>query len=182
MGLGMRAKGRAWDGSEVVGRGVKVEEDEEDEDVKMDETDGYGSKPSHTDVAPPGMTRSDVVIMIVRLLRNFSIGPENCAYMAREGSKVVDVLAGLVGFREGKRKPDAAEDPLGFVGDGLWENGIEVSIAPLTSALTFPQLLRIRKDVLHAIANLRRTFVYLHPRRPRRNDIYTLCFIPAQPG
>ncbi|KAG8718292.1 hypothetical protein FRC09_012881 [Ceratobasidium sp. 395] len=154
MGLGMRAKGRARDGSEVVGRGVKVEKGEEDNDVKMDGTDRYVLKPLNTDVAPPGMTQLDVLITIVQLLRNFSIGAENCTYMARKGSKVVDILAGLVGFREGKRKSDAAEDPLGFVGDGLWENGVEVLITPLTSALTLPQLLCIRKDVLHVIANL----------------------------
>ncbi|KAG8687006.1 hypothetical protein FRC09_013792 [Ceratobasidium sp. 395] len=173
MGLGMRAKGRAWDGSEVVGRGVKVEEGEEDNDVKMDGTDGYAPKPSYADVAPPGMTRSDVVITIVRLLRNFSIGPENCAYMAREGSKVVDVLAGLVGFREGKRKCDTGEDPLGFVGDGLWENGVEVSITPLTSALTLPQLLRVRKDVLHAIANLA-PHIRLSASSPTPQKIFSL--------
>ncbi|KAG8685012.1 hypothetical protein FRC08_013345 [Ceratobasidium sp. 394] len=153
MGLGMRAKGRAWDGNEVVGRGVKAEESGE-EDVKMDGVGEGDSKRSYTDVAPPGIARSDVILTIVRFLRNFSIGPENCAYMAREGSKVVEVLAGLVGFREGKRKPGGKEDPLGFIGDGLWENGVEVSITPLSSALTLPQLLRVRKDVLHTISNL----------------------------
>ncbi|KAG9086098.1 hypothetical protein FRC06_003273 [Ceratobasidium sp. 370] len=154
MGLGMRAKGRAWDGNEVAGRGVKVEEREEEGDVKMDGVGEVDSKRSYMDVAPPGIARSDVIITIVRLLRNFSIGTENCIYMAREGSKVVDVLASLVGFREGKRNPREDEDPLGFVGDGLWENGVEVSITPLSSALTLPQLLRIRKDVLHTISNL----------------------------
>ncbi|KAG8789154.1 hypothetical protein FRC12_013819 [Ceratobasidium sp. 428] len=97
-GLGMRAKGQAWDGSEVVGRGVKIEEGKDD-DVKMDGTDRYVSKPSYMDVAPPGMTRLDVVITIVWLLHNFSIEPESCTYMAWEGSKVMDIVAGLVEFR-----------------------------------------------------------------------------------
>ncbi|QRV82560.1 ARID/BRIGHT DNA binding domain [Ceratobasidium sp. AG-Ba] len=140
MGLGMRVKGKAWDGSEVIGKGVKVEE----EDVKM-EGDESGGKVSYTDFAPPGIARSDVVLTIVRLLRNFSIGPENCAHMAREGSKVLDVLAGLIGFKEGKRK-----EIVGW----HWEDGIEVSITPLTSALTLPQLLRVRKDILHTVANM----------------------------
>ncbi|KAG8739503.1 hypothetical protein FRC10_005566 [Ceratobasidium sp. 414] len=152
MGLGMRAKGRAWDGNEVVGGGIKAEGEEGD--VKMDGVGESDSKRSYTDVAPPGIARSDVVITIVRLLRNFSIGPENCAYMAREGSKVVDVLAGLVRFREGKRNPGECEGSLGFVGGGLWENGVEVAITPISSALTLPQLLRVRKDVLHTISNL----------------------------
>ncbi|KAG9108328.1 hypothetical protein FRC07_008463, partial [Ceratobasidium sp. 392] len=64
MGLGMRAKGLAWDGSEVVGKGVKVEEGEEESDVKMDGTNGNASKPSYMDVAPPGIARSDVILTI----------------------------------------------------------------------------------------------------------------------
>lgn len=157
MGLGMRVRGKAWDGSDVVGRGVKLEEEEQDGlgggDVKMDE--GVESR-SYEDVAPPGIVRSDVVITIVRLLRNFSMGPDNCAYMGRDGSKIVDVLAKVVGLWEGKVKSggEDAADPLGFIGGGLWDNGVEVSITPLSSALTLPQLLRVRKDVLHTIANL----------------------------
>ncbi|KAF8606249.1 hypothetical protein BDV93DRAFT_521082, partial [Ceratobasidium sp. AG-I] len=155
MGLGMRVRGKAWDGSDVVGRGVKLEEEGDGlgGDVNMEE--GPQAR-SYEDAAPPGTVRSDVVITIVRLLRNFSMGPENCAYMARDGSKIVDVLAKLVGFREGKTKPGGEDtaDPLGFIGDGLWDNGVEVSITPLSSALTLPQLLRVRKDVLHTIANL----------------------------
>jgi hypothetical protein len=178
MGLGMRAKGLAWDGSEVVGKGIKIEgesggESGEEGDVKMGEVEEGGASPSYTDVAPPGMTRSDVVITIVRLLRNFSIGPENCTYMTRDGSKLVDVLAGIVGFREGKRRSGNGEDPLGFVGDGRWENGVEVAITPLSSALTLPQLLRVRKDVLHTISNLA-PHIRLSASSPTPRRLFTL--------
>lgn len=175
MGIGMRARGKAWDGSEIIGRGVKLEEEAGGSgggDVKMEE--GLDSH-SYEDVAPPGIVRSDVVITIVRLLRNFSMGTENCAYMAREGSKVVDVLAKLVGLREGKSKTggDDAADPLGFVGDGLWDNGVEVSVTPLSSALTLPQLLRVRKDVLHTISNLAPN-VRLMPNSPTPRRLFSL--------
>ncbi|KAG8789152.1 hypothetical protein FRC12_013817 [Ceratobasidium sp. 428] len=55
MGPGTRAKGQAWDRSEIAGRGVKDEEGEEANDMKMDGTDEYISKPSYADIAPPGM-------------------------------------------------------------------------------------------------------------------------------
>ncbi|CAE7231487.1 unnamed protein product [Rhizoctonia solani] len=135
MGVGMRAKGRGWDGG-VVGANVKREDGETDPELDSI----YG------DTAPPGIARSDVIITIVRLLRNFSIGQDNCQFMTREGSRVVDVLASIVGFREDK---DAQVD-----GPFSWDTGVNIHISPLSSSLNLPQLLRIRKDVLHIIANL----------------------------
>ncbi|KAH7335984.1 hypothetical protein B0J17DRAFT_630195 [Rhizoctonia solani] len=134
MGLGMRMRGRGWDGG-VVGADVKREDGETDPELDSI----YGQ------VAPPGIARSDVIITIVRLLRNFSIGPENCQFMAREGSRVVDVLASIIGYREDK---DRQEDVFS------WDAGVDINISPISSPLNLPQLLRIRKDVLHIIANL----------------------------
>ncbi|KEP47229.1 ARID/bright DNA-binding domain protein [Rhizoctonia solani 123E] len=98
------------------------------------------------DIAPPGLARSDVIITILRLLRNFSIGPENCQFMTRDGSRVVDALASIVGFRE-----DTDRQPEGLFS---WDAGVDVHISPLSSSLNLSQLLRVRKDVLHIIANL----------------------------
>ncbi|KAL5631942.1 hypothetical protein ACGC1H_000087 [Rhizoctonia solani] len=135
MGVGLRVKGKAWDGG-VVGATMKREDGEIDPELDSI----YG------DIAPPGLARSDVILTILRLLRNFSIGPDNCQFMTREGSRVVDVLASIVGFRE-----DTNQQPEGLFS---WDAGVDVNISPLSSSLNLSQLLRVRKDVLHIIANL----------------------------
>ncbi|CAE6473713.1 unnamed protein product [Rhizoctonia solani] len=159
-GVGLRARGRGWDGGAVGSdMSVKREDDLLADDIEPDLTSNYG------DVAPPGLVRSDVIITIVRLLRNFSIGPDNCQFMARDGSRVVDVLANIIGFREGKETQT----------DGLfaWDSGVDISISPVASPLNLSQLLRVRKDVLHIIANLG-LHLRLNPSSPTPQKLFEL--------
>ncbi|CCO36153.1 hypothetical protein BN14_10278 [Rhizoctonia solani AG-1 IB] len=62
--VGLRVRGRGWDGGVIEsGMDVKREDDSLMNDIEPDLVSIYG------DVAPPGLARSDVVITIVRLLQ-----------------------------------------------------------------------------------------------------------------